>query len=258
MAIVNLSTIKSWFKNGLKPTQDQFDCTWDSFWHKNQLIPSDKIEGFDAKLIENLNENYLSVLQQYKTSSLDTMRLKFSWGFTNMGDTQRSKYSSTIDGNYYLLAITFDNFDVLKSENSRFSYSLLIDRYRAKERKGSRNGKEKNSRKSKYRHEIADEATGKLHNNRINEIVIDNSTMILDFNQDRYFKNFGSGFPQPTGASSTKNINRNRRKGWTDLGFRIRLSNGNTTIHETPYLGFIRMVSDDPIEGARTISYSLI
>ncbi|AUS04475.1 hypothetical protein [Pseudotamlana carrageenivorans] len=48
-----LNTIKNWFKTGLKPTQSQFWATWDSFWHKDETIPQNKIESlqqsFDAK-----------------------------------------------------------------------------------------------------------------------------------------------------------------------------------------------------------------
>lgn len=45
MAKVNLTVIKNWFKTGLKPTQEQFSDTWDSFWHKDEMIPVAKIEG---------------------------------------------------------------------------------------------------------------------------------------------------------------------------------------------------------------------
>ncbi len=48
MAKVNLSTIKEWFKTGLKPTQKQFRDSWDSFWHKDEKIPVESIENIDA------------------------------------------------------------------------------------------------------------------------------------------------------------------------------------------------------------------
>lgn len=49
MAIQALDTIKKWFRTGLKPTQDQFWDTWDSFRHKNEKVDINDIEG-----IENL------------------------------------------------------------------------------------------------------------------------------------------------------------------------------------------------------------
>ena len=44
MAKQALETIKSWFKRGAKPTQQQFSDAFDSFVHKDDLIPQEKIE----------------------------------------------------------------------------------------------------------------------------------------------------------------------------------------------------------------------
>ena len=60
MAKVNLSTIKNWFKTGLKPTQAQFWDTWDSFWHKDELIPADKIENLTEILLEKADAEALA------------------------------------------------------------------------------------------------------------------------------------------------------------------------------------------------------
>lgn len=54
MAIKKLSTIKSWFKTGLKPTQSQFSDTWDSFRHKCEKIPAEDIEGIDTLFGEKI------------------------------------------------------------------------------------------------------------------------------------------------------------------------------------------------------------
>ena len=45
--MASLTTIKNWFKTGLKPTQAQFWSTWDSFWHKDDKIPVSSIDGLD-------------------------------------------------------------------------------------------------------------------------------------------------------------------------------------------------------------------
>jgi hypothetical protein len=45
-----INTIKQWFKTGLKPTQDQFWNWIDSFWHKDELIPQDKIQNLSTTL----------------------------------------------------------------------------------------------------------------------------------------------------------------------------------------------------------------
>jgi hypothetical protein len=47
MAIQTLNTIKNWFKTTLKPTQQQFWDTWDSFRHKHEKIPVRDIEDID-------------------------------------------------------------------------------------------------------------------------------------------------------------------------------------------------------------------
>lgn len=62
MSIVSLNTIKNWFKTNLKPTQDQFWDTWDSFRHKSDSVPYAEIEGLDAVLLEQNNKiNALSL-----------------------------------------------------------------------------------------------------------------------------------------------------------------------------------------------------
>jgi hypothetical protein len=52
MPIQTLSTIKNWFKTGLKPTQGQFWDTWDSFRHKSERFPVADVEGLDELLAE--------------------------------------------------------------------------------------------------------------------------------------------------------------------------------------------------------------
>ncbi|MCK0202658.1 hypothetical protein MWN41_06450, partial [Ornithobacterium rhinotracheale] len=50
MAKTDLNTIKNWFKNGLKPTQEQFWAWLDSFWHKDDKIPAENIQGLNDML----------------------------------------------------------------------------------------------------------------------------------------------------------------------------------------------------------------
>lgn len=50
MAQTAINTIKQWFKTGLKPTQDQFWSWIDSYWHKDELIPQDKIQDLSTTL----------------------------------------------------------------------------------------------------------------------------------------------------------------------------------------------------------------
>lgn len=54
MAIQTLQTIKNWFKTSLKPTQQQFWDTWDSFRHKLEKIPVNDIEGINELIKESI------------------------------------------------------------------------------------------------------------------------------------------------------------------------------------------------------------
>lgn len=49
---IPLNTIYSYFETGDFPTQDQFQASWSSFWHKDESIPTGKITG-----LENLLQN---------------------------------------------------------------------------------------------------------------------------------------------------------------------------------------------------------
>jgi hypothetical protein len=60
MAIVKLITIKSWFKTHYHPTQAQFYDTWDSFWHKEELIPITQIEDIENILIAKADAEVLA------------------------------------------------------------------------------------------------------------------------------------------------------------------------------------------------------
>lgn len=65
MATTPFNSILQWFLQGKKPTQSQFEATFRSFWHKEEIIPATKIEGLEQALnqkaeqtqfIEHLND----------------------------------------------------------------------------------------------------------------------------------------------------------------------------------------------------------
>ena len=58
MAVVSRDLIKSWFKRGLKPTESQFSNTYDSFWHKLELIGMSAIDGLTIALSGKANLNH--------------------------------------------------------------------------------------------------------------------------------------------------------------------------------------------------------
>jgi hypothetical protein len=45
-----INTLKNWFKRGLKPLQQQFYDWLDSYWHKDEAIPIQSIDGLEAAL----------------------------------------------------------------------------------------------------------------------------------------------------------------------------------------------------------------
>ena len=65
MAIQTLNTIKNWFKTSLKPTQQQFWDTWDSFRHKNEKLPIQDIENLEMTLNSKAEK---SELDAHKTN----------------------------------------------------------------------------------------------------------------------------------------------------------------------------------------------
>lgn len=58
--MVNLNTIKNWFKTGYKPTQQQFWDTWDSFFHKEDQIPISNIENLNNRFDEKADDESLT------------------------------------------------------------------------------------------------------------------------------------------------------------------------------------------------------
>jgi hypothetical protein len=51
MPVTPISTLKNWFKRGLKPLETQFAAWLDSYWHKSEAIPMESVDG----LIDTLN-----------------------------------------------------------------------------------------------------------------------------------------------------------------------------------------------------------
>ncbi len=73
---VSISTIKDWFRTGLKPTQAQFWSTWDSFWHKDEKIPIEGIEDLQGNLDTKVD------VVQYETEKSNFQNTSFK----NVGD----------------------------------------------------------------------------------------------------------------------------------------------------------------------------
>ena len=82
MAKTAINTIKNWFKTGLKPTQDQFWNWMDSYWHKDELIPQDKIQDLETMLSGK--------------ADADQLANKANADATGLTDEQKSAWKETL------------------------------------------------------------------------------------------------------------------------------------------------------------------
>lgn len=82
-----INTILSWFETGDFPTQEQFEASWTSFYHKDESIPMDKVENLNDKLLEKVdksvynahltNENaHITTLAKLDASNLNDVNIQ--------------------------------------------------------------------------------------------------------------------------------------------------------------------------------------
>lgn len=76
MAIQALNTIKNWFRKGLKPSQNQFWDTWDSFRHKFEKVPMEDIENLESVLDTKAEKTDLEDHKNDQNAHLDLFDLK--------------------------------------------------------------------------------------------------------------------------------------------------------------------------------------
>jgi hypothetical protein len=62
MAIQNINTLKSWFKRGFKPLQQQFYDWMDSYWHKDEQLPISSVNGLENILNTLPSQESLNIL----------------------------------------------------------------------------------------------------------------------------------------------------------------------------------------------------
>jgi hypothetical protein len=62
MAIVDRNTLKQWFVRGAKPLAAQFAEWIDAFWHKEDKIPANQIDGLQDAMDEKANQQVVNSL----------------------------------------------------------------------------------------------------------------------------------------------------------------------------------------------------
>lgn len=59
MALIDINTIKNWFRTGMVPTQTQFWSVFDSYRHKNDAVPVSEVEGINELLATRASKQVL-------------------------------------------------------------------------------------------------------------------------------------------------------------------------------------------------------
>lgn len=85
------TTIKQWFSKGKKPTEQQFHATFDSFWHKDDVVEVSNISGLKALLANKSNVNH-----GHTTKDIDGLDAA-------LGEATNSKMN--IDGSNYVSSL---------------------------------------------------------------------------------------------------------------------------------------------------------
>lgn len=73
MAKQALETLKSWFKRGAKPTQQQFSDAFDSFVHKDDMIPQNKIDELGntlRQLQQDVDAAFSGAIEEVKVNGV--------------------------------------------------------------------------------------------------------------------------------------------------------------------------------------------
>ncbi len=95
MAKISLTNIRNIFKTGLRPSQTQFWDTWDSFWHKDEKIQVEYIDGLNDLFVDinnhfndpNAHEALLTQVHVYQFGKMQIFKAKTNFEvFLEVGD----------------------------------------------------------------------------------------------------------------------------------------------------------------------------
>ena len=108
MAKTPINTIKQWFRTGSKPTQEQFWNFMDSYWHKDDDIPQESIDGLSDDLAKKADINQLSNkanAEDLIAAIADVELLKTNKADVSTLNTKANKDASNIEAEKYYEAI---------------------------------------------------------------------------------------------------------------------------------------------------------
>lgn len=124
MAIVSKAQLKNWFRNGLKPAQEQFWNWMDSFWHKDEKIPSSSIDGLESYFNDIASDlNSRAMRDASNISEVDAQKWRNLLG--NI-DSSKEILSGIEDPNQAEIAGEIGQFYNLKDETETVDIALYI------------------------------------------------------------------------------------------------------------------------------------
>jgi hypothetical protein len=107
MAKQTLNTLKQFFKIALKPTQQQFWDWLDSFWHKDDKIPLQSLDGLQDELDKKADKTTLDDAYAAKNHSHQGMMIDTDYSGENATKTVNEATKATNDGNGNNIATTY-------------------------------------------------------------------------------------------------------------------------------------------------------
>lgn len=172
---IDKTTIKNWFKRGLKPTQEQFWSTWDSFWHKDEKLPISSIDKLGDLLDGKAEVNHThDIYAKNDATSLSDENI-ISWqqalGVDDLDYVEIPTDDATSESHPYVVVIN-DKGESAKRNATDFGKVDTIDGIEADENKDVKLG-----------------AVRKSDSNVVNsgfELTSENGSVAMSFSDDGY------------------------------------------------------------------------
>ncbi|GAA5096970.1 hypothetical protein GCM10023210_31420 [Chryseobacterium ginsengisoli] len=113
---VPLNTIQSWFQTGDYPTQEQFQKSWASLWHKFDKLPISSVENLETSLQNKLDKevyaNAIKNLANVDASNIDVQQWKDKLEVMSLPENMATidNPSNGVDGNVFTKEYIEENY----------------------------------------------------------------------------------------------------------------------------------------------------
>ena len=247
MAKVSLTTIKNWFKTGLRPTQEQFWATWDSFFHKDDKIPIAQIDGIQ-NVYDSINGhiNNLDAHMSEFQNMVSNQEIGLSWSKKPEHVVVDNSPTAFVNNKYKLIVTLKPELFAMADK-----VEIYIDRYRPK-------------RKIRTANRLSEDLTDIISNNnppkfkesgwkhpktkigQPTKILLLQPKTILDFGQQNYFKSDFRVKGMGVNNIRIRNYLPFYIECWIDLSFRILVTKNNK-VYESRRSNTLRMTYKNDI-----------